>query len=166
MDEKIIKRAIARDENAILQLLDFYEDTLYRTAYAYLKNEHDALDAMQELTYCTLKKLHTVKEPQYVRTWLMRVLLNICHDMNKKRKDVPFTDRLEGEATLDTDIEILQIIEGLPLREQEVIYLKYFQGLQNNEIAKLQNVPEGTVKSRVHSALKRLRSIVGQRGEL
>ena len=166
MDEKIIKSAIAGNETAILQLLDFHEDALYRTAYAYLKNEHDALDAIQELTYRTLKKLHTVEEPQYVRTWLMRVLLNICHDMNKKQKDVSFIDTLEGESSLETDIEILQILEGLPLREREVIYLKYFQGMQNNEIAKVQNIPEGTVKSRVHSALKRLRSIVGQRGEL
>lgn len=53
---ELAKRAIAGDERALVELLARHEDTLYRTAYAYLKNEHDAIEATQELTYRALKR--------------------------------------------------------------------------------------------------------------
>ncbi|MEK4403308.1 hypothetical protein MKZ26_02545 [Sporosarcina sp. FSL K6-6792] len=56
MELDLAKRTIAGDERALVKLLAQHEDTLYRTAYAYLKNEHDAIEAMQELTYRALKK--------------------------------------------------------------------------------------------------------------
>lgn len=165
VDEMIARQAIKGDEQAILQVLFEYEDVLYRTAFAYLKNEHDALDAMQELMYRTLKKIHTVKEPAYVSTWLMRVLLNICHDMKTKQQRTIYTEQLDIEVQQQSNLEIVDMVNQLPLREQEIIYLKYFQQLQNKEIAELQAIPEGTVKSRIHSALKSLRKIVKQEGD-
>ncbi len=56
MDERdLVTRAIAGDEQAFLQLLSLYEDALYRIAYSYVKNEHDAVEAYQEMTYRSLK---------------------------------------------------------------------------------------------------------------
>jgi len=86
MELDLEKRAIAGDERALVELLARHEATLYRTAYAYLKNEHDAVEAIQELTYRALKKMHTVKEPTYITTWLVRVMINICIDMKKKQE--------------------------------------------------------------------------------
>ncbi|QQP10938.1 sigma-70 family RNA polymerase sigma factor [Lysinibacillus agricola] len=155
----LVKRAMAGDETAFLQVLQIYENTMYRTAYAYLKNEHDAIEAVQEATYRCLKKIHTVKEPAYFGTWLVRILLNICHDMREKSMRLDLQEDIEiGDTALNHErFELTDIITRLPREQQELIFLKYFQDYKNQDIAALQNIPEGTVKSRLHAALKKLK---------
>lgn len=158
---EIVEKAIAGNEEAILEILKENEDTLYQTAFAYLRNEHDAIEAIQELTYRTLKKIHTVKKPEFINTWLVRILINICLDMKKKQEKLVYKDPIELPSSMDNrDFEIVTLIEKLPKEQQELIYLKYFQNLKNKEIAQLKNIPEGTVKSRLHGTLKKLRKFI------
>ena len=160
--EQFIEQAIKGDQQAILHLLEQDEDVLYSIAYTYVKNEHDALDAMQELTFKALKKMHTVKQPEYARTWLVRVLINCCNDLLKKRvQTVPIEETHISEIPIYSDIRTL--LNELTLNEQQLVYAKYFQQLKNHEIAKLQSIPEGTVKSRLHAILKKLRKAAGQK---
>ncbi|MER2118966.1 MAG: sigma-70 family RNA polymerase sigma factor [Solibacillus sp.] len=127
-----------------------------------MKNEQDALDAMQEMTYKALRKMHTIKQPEFARTWLVRVLINCCHDMLKKRiQTVEIKEISLSEAPIYSDIS--RLLNLLTLTEQQLVYAKYFQQLKNNEIAELQNIPEGTVKSRLHAILKKLRKAAGQK---
>ncbi|WP_144510081.1 sigma-70 family RNA polymerase sigma factor [Bacillus sp. FJAT-22090] len=158
------KRAIAGEEQAILELLRRHEDTLYRTAYAYLKNEHDAIEAVQELTYRALKKLHTVKEPAYIATWLVRIIINISLDVKKKQEKFVYNHDVEIPSVDQQPFEIADIIASLSIEQQELIYLKYFQDMKNGDIAQLKQIPEGTVKSRLHTTLKRLRILIGKEG--
>lgn len=154
------QRAIAGDEQALVELLTQHEDMLYRTAYAYLKNEHDAIEALQELTYRALKKIHSVKEPAYIATWLVRIIINICLDVKKKQEKFVFNQDLEVASTDHQPFEMADIIASLPIEQQELIYLKYFQDMKNADIAQLKQIPEGTVKSRLHTTLKRLRVLI------
>lgn len=160
------KRAIDGDKTAFLELLELHEDTHYRIAYSYFRNEHDALDAIQEFTYRSLKKVHTVKNPQYLSTWLVRVLLNVCHNMQKKKSRLELHETLEiGEHIDATYLELSEAISKLSPDQQHLIYLKYFQDFKNEEIAVEINIPEGTVKSRLHSALRKLRYFFGEGGQ-
>ena len=159
---ELAKRAIAGDERALVELLARHEDMLYRTAYAYLKNEHDAVEAVQELTYRALKKIHTVKEPAYIATWLVRMMINICLDMKKKQERFVYNHEVEQVSTDQQSFEIADIIAALPVAQQELIYLKYFQDMKNADIAQLKQIPEGTVKSRLHTTLKKLRVLIGK----
>ncbi|WP_342511652.1 sigma-70 family RNA polymerase sigma factor [Sporosarcina sp. FSL K6-1522] len=161
---ELAKRAIAGDEQALVELLARHEDTLYRTAYAYLKNEHDAIEAMQELTYRALKKIYTVQEPIYIATWLVRMMINICLDMKKKQQRFVYNHEVELASTDHQPFEMADIIAGLPAEQQELIYLKYFQDMKNADIAQLKQIPEGTVKSRLHTTLTRLRVLIGKEG--
>ncbi|MFP3918510.1 sigma-70 family RNA polymerase sigma factor [Lysinibacillus telephonicus] len=160
------KKAIDGDKSAFLELLEMYEDTHYRIAFSYFKNEYDALDAIQEFTYRSLKKLHTVKKPEYLSTWLIRVLLNVCHDMQKKKKRLELHESIEiGQHNDCSYLELSEAISKLSPEQQHLIYLKYFQDLKNEEIASEINIPEGTVKSRLHNALRKLRYFFGEGGQ-
>ncbi|MCL1696221.1 MULTISPECIES: sigma-70 family RNA polymerase sigma factor [unclassified Lysinibacillus] len=167
-EEALVRRAITGDEEAFLHLIKQYEQTMYRMAFAYLKNEHDAIEAVQEATYRSLKKIHTVKEPGYFGTWLVRILLNICHDMRKRSSRLDLQEDIEigDHAPNHERFEITDIITKLPNEQQELIFLKYFQDYKNRDIAILQNIPEGTVKSRLHAALKKLKLYFTEKGEL
>ena len=99
-EHRLMKRAITGDEQAIVLLLEHYEQGFYKIAFAYLKNEHDAVDAIQEMTYRCLKKIHTVNAPEYLQTWLVRILINICLDMkNKQVKGVNIDKIVDGKIT-------------------------------------------------------------------
>ena len=164
MDDQLLLNAIRGDEQAILTLMEQDEEILYRTAFAYVKNEQDALDAMQELTYKALKKIHTVKEPKYVRTWLIRVLINQCKDILKKR---PQTFEQQDKLAINDvyNVAIYEMLHQLTLSEQQLVYLKYFRDLKNKDIAHLTNLAEGTVKSKLHYILKKLRKSAGERSD-
>lgn len=166
-EQALVKRAITGDEQAFLCLIQNHEQTLYRMAFAYLRNEHDAVEAVQETTYRSLKKIHTLKEAAYFGTWLVRILLNICHDMREKRLRVDLQENVEmGAHSQDHQrFEMTDMIAKLPKAQQELIFLKYFHDLQNKEIAALHNIPEGTVKSRLHTALSKLKHYFMEKGE-
>ncbi|WP_107942804.1 sigma-70 family RNA polymerase sigma factor [Metasolibacillus fluoroglycofenilyticus] len=146
------------DEESLLQLLEIQEERFYKISYAYLRNEQDALDAYQELVYRALKHRYKVQQPQYMKTWLVRVLINICLDMKKKRGvTVALEPTLEPIVYDAHSVELDELLAQLSPVEQELIYLKYVEDLKNQDIAARQNIPEGTVKSRIHTTLKKLR---------
>lgn len=153
------RRAIAREEEAFVALLQQHKSALLRTGFAFLKNEADVLEALQEVTYRAYKKIHTIKEPAYLKTWLIRIMINYCQDELKKRGRFAY-----GAETPDTagaadyaQLELQEALASLPESEQQLIYMKYFQGIKIKDIAALEQIPEGTVKSRLHKTLRSLR---------
>ncbi|WP_107838132.1 sigma-70 family RNA polymerase sigma factor [Metasolibacillus meyeri] len=146
-------------EDSLLRILEMQEERFYKIAYAYLRNEQDALDAYQELVYRALKHGHKVREPAFMTTWLVRVLINICLDMKKQQQTTITLDAVQEPATYDmSTVELSELLAQLSPAEQELIYLKYVEDLKNQDIAVRQNIPEGTVKSRIHTTLRKLRS--------
>ncbi|MEK4701157.1 sigma-70 family RNA polymerase sigma factor [Solibacillus sp. FSL R7-0668] len=166
MDEQqLIKSAIAGNEQAIVTLLERYEEGFYKIAFAYLKNEHDAVDAIQEMTYRCLKKIHTIKQPEYLYTWLIRILINICLDMKKKQARYDLKESIEIASEETHPLELAEVITELPMEQQELIYLRYFKDLKMKDIAQIQQVSEGTIKSRLHYTIRKLRGLLIERGE-
>ncbi|MFJ5790408.1 sigma-70 family RNA polymerase sigma factor [Lysinibacillus sp. NPDC093197] len=162
MEFEITQRAICGDHQAILSLIEMDEDILYRMSFTYMKNEQDALDVMQELVYKALKKMHTVQQHEYARTWLVRVLINCCKDhLRKRQQTVQIEEYHLFEWAIYSDIE--KLLEQLTLSEQQLVYMKYFQQLKNKEIAELNHIPEGTVKSKLHHILKKLRTFAREK---
>lgn len=164
--QEIHAKAIAGDEEAFLALMQLHKESLLRTALAFLRNEHDALEALQEVTYRAYKNIKTVKEPSYVKTWLIRIMMNYCHDQLKIRKRFT-TDDSEVDTMSTEDISHLEMKEALATlsdEQQRLIYLKYFQDSRIKDIAQSENIPEGTVKSRLHKTMRTLRSYFEDKG--
>ncbi|VDG93621.1 RNA polymerase sigma factor sigV [Lysinibacillus sphaericus] len=165
-DLEISRKAIAGDEAAFLALLQKYKEDLLRTALAFLKSEHDALEALQEVTVRAYNKIHTVKEPAYAKTWLIRIMMNYCQDQLKRQKRFHHRKTvvdLQGAEDV-SQLELQEALAALPKKEQQLIYLKYFQDVKIKDIAKLENIPEGTVKSRLHKTLRSLRAYFEDEG--
>ena len=167
MDEKeMSEAAIGGDDDAFLALMQYHKEALLRTAIAFLKNEPDALEALQEVTYRAYKKIHSVREAAYVKTWLIRIMMNYCQDQLKRGKRYVTTGEVDETIGKGDDyrLELAEALATLKPDEQQLIYLKYFQDVKIKEIAELSSIPEGTVKSRLHKILKSLRSHFGDKG--
>lgn len=166
-DIELAKRAIKREEQAFLSVIHLHKETLYRTAFAFLKNEHDAIEAVQEVTVRAYKKIHTVKEPNYLKTWLVRIMMNYCQDQLRLKKRYTSSEQLQEMGTSENyiQLEIEEALATLPAQEQRLIHLMYFQDTKIKDIAIVENIPEGTVKSRLHKTLRTLRSFLSEKGD-
>jgi RNA polymerase sigma-70 factor (TIGR02954 family) len=169
-DEKLVKKAIKGDDTAFLQLIHLYKIELYKTALSFLRNEEEALDAVQEVTYRAYKNRKKLKEPIFFKTWLIRIMINYCNDQLKRQKRVVHNEEmilLQGVTHNQTVMELKDAMQDLDDRSREILTLKYFHDLKIKEIAETLQCPEGTVKTWLNKALKALReNLEGNGGDL
>lgn len=163
MIHKLFKKAQSGNDRAFLKLFQPYEADIYRIAYVYLKNEADALDIVQETACKAFDKIHTVKEPEYLKTWFIKIAINSALNLLKQKEKAVLMNELLTESVLEefsdpTDnILMKQLIDILSVEEKNIILLKYYQDLTFTEIAQILHMPLGTAKSICYRALKKLR---------
>lgn len=144
-----------------MRLIRRFEVNLYRVARAILKRDEDCADAMQDTVLIAYRSIRQLRQPAYFKTWLIRILINQCNQILRKRKKVfPFDD-IRGLSAQSKEMEWIELKAAIDQLEESlrlVIILHYIEDLSVKEIAKLLELPEGTVKSRLHRARKILSS--------
>lgn len=84
--ERLVKKAMKRNEKALEALLYEYQEYLYRMAYAYCRNEQNALDAVSECVMKVYINLPKLRRPEYFKTWMTRILINeVLSDAGKEK---------------------------------------------------------------------------------
>ncbi|MBP2242461.1 RNA polymerase sigma-70 factor (ECF subfamily) [Cytobacillus eiseniae] len=167
--EKLIKKAKKGDDASFYELMQLHKERLLRIAISYLRNEGEALEALQEVTvraYCSIKK---VKHATYFSTWLIRIMINYCHDQSRKRKrnaDSSVIDQLVETVDYNRSLEIEEALQRIDSRCREVIILKYYHDLKIKDIAEILESPESTIKTWLYKGLQALRDQLDERGGL
>lgn len=160
---KLVKKAQKGDDKAFMKLFQQYEEDIYRMAYVYLKNESDALDVVQEVAYRSFKKIDTLKNPNYLKTWLIRIAITCSIDLIRKNKKVVQLKPEHQEAIsvededLPLSLTLQELLEQLNEEEKSIILLKYYEGYSFQEIADILNIPLGSAKSVLYRTLGKLR---------
>lgn len=159
--EQLVKNAQKGDAEAFILLMEQNKESLKRIAFSYLKNEEDVADAIQETILNAFEKIHTLKKTMYFRTWLIRILINNCAKIyQKNRKNVYYeytpeevlTEKEKGKfgACFSTELEFFDLL-GTLSEEDRVIFQLYFgEQFRIAEIAKILQMKENTVKSKIH----------------
>lgn len=165
----VINKAIKGDDKAFEQLIDINKEKLYRMAYIYIKNEASALDIVSDTVYKAYMSIDKLINPNFFSTWLIKILINTAADYIKSKEKVEYISNYEKIETNDFDIEDsieinisskIDLYNAIDLLEPEyknIIILKYFQDMTISQIAKVLDRPEGTIKSYIHRALKKLK---------
>lgn len=164
--------AIQGDEESFLRRIEMERGKLYAIAYSYTRHQANALEAIQETVCRAWLKRRTLRESRYWSTWLVRILIRVCMDMQRKQKrEVPTEDAqlvIEKANTEDPSDRLARrmMIEGaldrLDPRERMVVVLKYYRDMTLTETALLMDKPIGSVKTWLHKALNKLRTELGQ----
>ncbi|WHT49696.1 sigma-70 family RNA polymerase sigma factor [Sporosarcina thermotolerans] len=126
-----------------------------------MKNEEDTLEAVQEVTYRAYEKIKTLRMPEYAKTWLIRIMMNHCHDVLQKRKRYVFDEsigELKGISDDFTYMEVEEALSHLSEKDRQLVHLKYLHDIKIKDIADMTSTPEGTVKTRLYKAVKLLRT--------
>lgn len=156
-------RAKKGDEKAYIILFQQFEVDIYRMAYVYVENREDALDIVQETAYKSFSKIKTLKNPQYIKTWLIRIAINIAlSHLRREKKVVPikpvYAEMLPAnEKDISLQITLNDLIEGLNEKEKSVVMLRFYRDHTIKEISEILDIPLGTVKTMLYRALEKLR---------
>ncbi|MEK0315978.1 sigma-70 family RNA polymerase sigma factor [Cohnella sp. 56] len=165
-ESELAMRARSGDDEAFLTLMANARDSMLRISLAYLRSEDAALEAIQETTCRAYAKLRKLREPAYFRTWLIRILMNVCADEQKRlRRQRPSSALPERIASGDNpgeDWMIEDAIAGLPPKLRQIVILKYVEDMTLSDIARWLKRPEGTVKTWLNKALVALRKQAGK----
>ncbi|WP_245831060.1 sigma-70 family RNA polymerase sigma factor [Sediminibacillus massiliensis] len=163
---KLVKKAQRGNDKAFLKLFQQFEQDIYRMAFVYVKNKDDALDVVQDVAYQSYKKIDTLREPAYFKTWLMKITMNCATNVVRKNKKVVHL-KPEYEEYLGTDdeniplsISIQDLLETLEEDEKSIVLLRFYHDFTFKEISELLEIPLGTAKSVLYRSLKKLRKQV------
>lgn len=164
---ELVRAAQAGDREALITLLREIETHVYRTAYYVLNNEQDALDATQEALIRIYTKIGSYEEKALFKTWVQRIVTNICIDKFRKNKPTISIEESDPYLTYNQDVEeevmtmylaqdVREAIDKLPEHHRTVIVLRYLQDFSYNEIAESLSLPLNTVKSYLFRARQQL----------
>ena len=175
-DEVYVQKTIEGDAESFNELVQRHHAKIYGLAYRMLGNSEDAADATQDAFLEAYKSIKSFQFQSKFSTWLYRVAINICQQHIRKadsreRTLTAYTQDIEDrDAHYDmeySDSMLLKVernrmvqdaINQLPPKQRMVITLFYMQHLKYREIAELLNCSEGTVASRLNTAVSHLKS--------
>ncbi len=145
-------------EDKFLLEFDSIKEQLYRFAYVYLRNETAALEAVDETVFLAYKNIKKLKYPQYFKTWITRILINVCKKELKHTKRITTMEELPELSYVEYDsLPLKDAISKLPDELRIIINLRYFSDYTVMETAKILNLPQGTVATRQRKALSLLK---------
>ena len=161
MAEPILDR-----ERFVAQVTELQE-TLYRTARSILRNEQDAQDAVQEAVTQAFARLHTLRDPAKFKPWLLRILVNTCYDACRRRRSTVYLEAVEEtlaapQSDCEERMSLWSAVMRLPEEQKAVVTLFYYEDLPIRAISEVLGVTQGTVKTRLSRARRRLRQMLDQ----
>lgn len=163
-DISTVEKAIKGDALALETLLLLEQRMLYYKALSYVKTKEDALDAIQETSYHALLSIHQLKHPEYFSTWLFRILIRECYKLlREQKKEVPYEDEVLLEKLENKDDRVLETsyvkeaLSKLKPAYQTAIILFYYHDLSIKDISVVLEKPEGTIKTHLRRARKKLK---------
>jgi len=171
-EQELVKQLVAKNSNALATLYDNYSAALLGVIIRIVINQDLAEEVLQDSFLKIWNKIDSYSsEKGRLYSWMHRIARNLALDKlrSKEVSKMKATDALENKASkmidsknnYESNLFSEDILKYLNENQAHVIKLMYFHGYTGEDIAKESNIPLGTVKSRVRSALKKLRSIYG-----
>ncbi len=127
-----------------------------------LQSREDAEDVLQDVFVKILSRPFDFNSAEHERAWLVRVTLNRCHDILRKKKIRRYTP-LEDIVSLpaeEKDMSILREVQALPSDKREVVLLRYFEDFSVQQIAEILHITPSAVKMRLARARELLKEIL------
>lgn len=136
---------------------------MYRVAASYLRGEADRLDAVSEAIAKGWEKRGTLRDERLFSTWMTRILIRECINIQRRQRRMTPVDTLPEQATEEMEASGLEeAIDCLPQRQRTMVVLHYVEGYDVREIAAMMTTTKSAVCAGLSRARKRLRSLIGE----
>lgn len=165
--EELVEEIKNGNKELYVKIVEELKDYLYDIAVLNLTSEELAEDAVQETFLQAYNKLEQLREPKYFKTWITKILINKCHDINEKEmNDEIAVDKLKErikeelnsqETKREVEFDKKDLFEDLTEKEKKLVNLYYKEGYTTSEISRMLNMNENTVKSFLSRARNKIR---------
>jgi RNA polymerase sigma-70 factor (ECF subfamily) len=169
-DETLVKQALKGKKSAWITLVKRYEKNLYNYTLRMVSNPDDALDLMQDVFMAVFRNLASFRGDSPFKGWLFKIAHYRCIEFYRRKKptqslnDTPEQEEQSSDACPEAHFysgqqssALHKALKTLPLNQKLVVELKFFQHCTFDEIAKQLGISVNTVKSRLYSALDKLK---------
>lgn len=157
---QLVKRAMKSDTDAFLELMERNSLAMYKVARGILSNDEDVADAIQDTILVCFEKMHTLKKPEYFKTWMIRILINECNGILRHYRSLNLQEDFADAGRADTSLaefEFKEMLNRVEKKYREVLILYYVEGFKIPQIAKILDMKENTVKTRLVRAREQIR---------
>lgn len=137
--------------------------SLYRLALSITENPHDAEEAVAEAVYKAYAKLHTLRQREKFRSWILKITANEAKSLIRKQGKMISLEMVETEKTTpgpETSHSLWQMVQTLPQNQMEAVILFYYEDLPIKEITQIVGAAPGTVRVRLSRAREQLRKLL------
>jgi RNA polymerase sigma-70 factor (ECF subfamily) len=165
-DEELMAAVARGDERALGALIDRHAARLHGFLVRVAGDRDDADDLLQETWIRVARGARTFDVARRVRPWLYGIAANLARDLHRRRAVRARAAREERSAAATAPAPAFRPVDGMDLRARlarlpdrlrEALVLRFYEGLDEAEMAEALGIPKGTVKSRVHGAIRELR---------
>ncbi|MBT9157571.1 MAG: ECF RNA polymerase sigma factor SigW [Firmicutes bacterium] len=183
VEQALARRAKQNDVHAFAQLVELYKDRIVSFLYRLTGNREDARDLAQDVFLRLYNNLHTYDSSLRFSPWLYRIAQNIAIDFLRRKKNIVYLDEPLGEFDdqawqleddepwpdevvefKDLQSALEQAMARLNPMYRSVLVLRFAEEMSYEDIAKVLNLPQTTVKTRLHRAREALRRLLIERG--
>ncbi len=174
----LLQQIAKGQQKALETFYQLYEPRVYRYALSRLNDSFEAADTLNEVMMEVWKYAERFEGRSKVSTWLLGITHHKVYDRLRKRKKTNLEDDIDdftNQLTDDNSIHMEQVIAGaddadmikscmnkLSSPQREVIHLAFYEDMHYQEIAKISDCPEGTVKTRVFHAKQSLKKCIAK----
>jgi RNA polymerase sigma-70 factor (ECF subfamily) len=169
-DQWLVVRCQENDVEALDELLSRWQERLWRHAVRITGDAEAAYDILQETMMTISRSLGGLVDPAAFPGWAYRIATNKCRDFFRRNrrhrlKMEAYINQPAGQEDVDpaAALDLHAALKKLPAPEQTLVSLRYEEGFSVAEIADILGTNTGTVKSRLHRARQRLRSLLEEK---
>lgn len=169
-DDKLVQQALKGNKNAWMTLVTRYEGSIFNYTLRMVGNREDAKDLMQDIFISVFRNLSSFRGEAKFKNWLFRIAHYRCIEFYRRKKPTTSLDEAPEQVEHERDAcpeyslkqgqqaQALTIaMQRLPVNQRSVVELKFFQNFTFDEIAEQLGVSSNTAKSRLYSALDKLK---------
>ena len=147
------------DDEAYIRMIERCKQSMYKVARSYLKNEEDIADVLQESILKCYQSLTRLQKPHFFKTWLIRIVINECNDLLRKKKRECQME--EEEMSFMGQKE--QGYSNVEFEDRTILVLYYAEGYNSREIAMMLGMRSATVRTRLVRGRTLLKTYLGDK---
>jgi RNA polymerase sigma-70 factor (ECF subfamily) len=145
------------DQDFFVKEIEAHSAMMYRVAFTILRNSDDCGDALQEAALKAWEKRRGLRDEKFFTTWLTRILINECNNIQRKRRRIISLEEAPEQSSPPPDPTLALALQALPKKLRLPLVLRFAEGMDEAEIAKVLHLPNSTVRGRIYRAKKQLR---------
>lgn len=171
--EELIKKAQNGDTEAFTHIILSLEDDLYKIAKTRIRSDADIDDIIQETMIETYKSIKKLKNPQKLKMWVIKILINKCNKLYKKKykNDISIDEYdldnfliVNNQKNIDEDLNFYYLIQNLKYEERIILILYYMQQYTTKEIEHILKIKQGTIKTHLYRARQKIKDTLENQG--